>query len=149
MARCATELTDVSFPTEDRYDIVGSISKKIKIYTQVRLIKRSLLSFFLSFFLLERETLLRENWKSWRHRNSLGYRSMTRWSLSWALMLTEKYLPVHTGYRRNSDSLRSNRDPWHNGLMIPIETKIPPKLAIFPIEKRRKKKKYSRLIQYF
>lgn len=54
-------------------------------------------------------------------------------------MLTEKYLPVHTGYRRNSDSLRSNRDPWHNGLMIPIETKIPPKLAIFPIEKRRKK----------
>lgn len=46
-------------------------------------------------------------------------------------MLTEKYLPVHTGYRRNSDSLRSNRDPRHNGLMIPIEIKIPPKLAIY------------------
>lgn len=59
-------------------------------------------------------------------------------------MLTEKYLPVHTGYRRNSDSLRSNRDPRHNGLMIPIEIKIPPKLAIyiyiFPIEKGREKK---------
>lgn len=54
-------------------------------------------------------------------------------------MLTEKYLPVHTGYRRNSDSLRSNRDPWHNGLMIPIETKILPKLSMFPIGKRRKK----------
>lgn len=54
-------------------------------------------------------------------------------------MLTEKYLPVHTGYRRNSDSLRSNRDLWHNGLMIPIETKILPKLSMFPIGKRRKK----------
>lgn len=67
-------------------------------------------------------------------------------------MLTEKYLPVHTGYRRNSDSLRSNRDPRHNGLMIPIEIKIPPKLAIYIYisdRKREREKKYSLSIQYF